>query len=535
MRKRRRVGLPRLRYDRGNPCLVSKSNPVRVVDAFGRHVSGVTSLREARRLARAANVHTGAPAAIVSERTGEVLETKPAAPAVAAPAAPSQAATPTNGTARPNVRPLDEHAMRELELYIDNERELYRQRLEIERNLTAKIAKGRYDPAKAPKLWQYLIDRGAKKYVKEFGGEVRLTFPKTERAALATRYARDFEGRFERGEVENPRSEPNPHIVTDASGQILGAHHGHPIQSFRRAAGQLKNDPRADAIWFEVRGHYRKGQQYQPSFWSARDGPVLTSEQYRNPPPTWRPDTITINMITGPVQVEATVYQPGGGLFAVHRAYQARGWKVTHIPTGRSVVWYGLRSEPWARRVVRAIIRRSTERGILHLWTSQDHKLIERGAKEVMDPLIAELPTEALSIGRNPPRGDSQLALFENPVHYPSEAARAACVALSRSGAQTPADVQRVVGATMGETHARGNPPPQSGRLGVKLEDLVVGDQLWTKVSGALVPVEVVAIETRPTLHARRRMVRMRRVDTGRDLPKLRGSAGLRWRQEKFY
>lgn len=572
MKKRRRGGLPRLRYDHGNPCLVSRSNPVRVVDAFGRHVSGVTSLREARRLARAANIHTGAPAAIVSERTGEVLETKPAAPPVAAPPAPVQVATPTNGAARPNVRPLDEDAMRELELYIDNDQGLYRQRLEIERNLKAKIAKGRYDPAKAPKLWQYLIDQGARKYVKEFGGEVRLTFPKTERAALAARYARDFEGRFERGEVENPREVrpgklfkavfPTGISYADSTREEHGDYKRVGFLPFSTLEFEviaprspLLAEARADAAKIQA----RRGEPFQVSAagdtvilggrpnphgllpeheiaeWTARVG---RAKRPRSNPrvQTWRPDTIPIHTTAGRVQVAASVYRPGDGLFAIHRGYGARGWRVTHVRTGYSVVWPGLRSEKWARFAVRRLLELIEEHQNIALWQSGDQAEISKRGKVVAELLFAELDAAGARIGSyNPPRAGSQLALFENPVHYPSEAARTACVALSRSGAQTPADVQRVVGAAMGETHARGNPPPPSGRLGVKLEDLVVGDQLWTKVSGALVPVEVVAIETRPTLHARRRMLRLRRVDTGRDLPKLRGSAGLRWRQEKFY
>jgi len=88
---------------------------------------------------------------------------------------------------------VDETAARELELYIDNDRELYRQRRSIEQNIARKMKSGRYDPTKAPKLWQYLIDAGARKYAKEFGGSVRDMFPKELRVWLSVQYARDHE------------------------------------------------------------------------------------------------------------------------------------------------------------------------------------------------------------------------------------------------------------------------------------------------------------------------------------------------------
>jgi post-segregation antitoxin (ccd killing protein) len=84
------------------------------------------------------------------------------------------------------------HEYRELQLYIDNDYQLYRQKQAIEENLRKKCAKGKYDHTKAPKLWQYMVDEGARKYAKEFGGTVRMMFPKPLRAALAKEYADDW-------------------------------------------------------------------------------------------------------------------------------------------------------------------------------------------------------------------------------------------------------------------------------------------------------------------------------------------------------
>lgn len=64
----------------------------------------------------------------------------------------------------------DKDAARELELYIDNDGQLYNQQyLPILKNLSKKMAKGKYDIKLAVKLWTYMADSGAKKYAKEYG------------------------------------------------------------------------------------------------------------------------------------------------------------------------------------------------------------------------------------------------------------------------------------------------------------------------------------------------------------------------------
>lgn len=93
--------------------------------------------------------------------------------------------------------PVDEHALTELDLYIENTSELYNQKKSILANIRRRIAKGTYDPALAPKLWLYWVDAGARRYVKEFGsGRIDSVFNKATREALATELAR----RYSRGE-----------------------------------------------------------------------------------------------------------------------------------------------------------------------------------------------------------------------------------------------------------------------------------------------------------------------------------------------
>jgi len=84
---------------------------------------------------------------------------------------------------------LDQHAIVELTLFIENTESLYKQFSYMEENLLTKIERGVYDHSKAPKLWQYLVDQGAKDYAKEHGGKVADTFPKKERTELAKHYA----------------------------------------------------------------------------------------------------------------------------------------------------------------------------------------------------------------------------------------------------------------------------------------------------------------------------------------------------------
>ena len=65
---------------------------------------------------------------------------------------------------------VDEDAIRELALYIENDGQLYQQQGEpIMRNLSRKWDKGIYDHDKAKTLWKYYADTGAKKYGKEHG------------------------------------------------------------------------------------------------------------------------------------------------------------------------------------------------------------------------------------------------------------------------------------------------------------------------------------------------------------------------------
>ena len=61
---------------------------------------------------------------------------------------------------------LDTDAVNELDSFIMNDEELYRQRfMPIISNIKRKLKNKVYDHEKAQKLWMYLVDAAAKKYV----------------------------------------------------------------------------------------------------------------------------------------------------------------------------------------------------------------------------------------------------------------------------------------------------------------------------------------------------------------------------------
>ena len=90
---------------------------------------------------------------------------------------------------------VDKHMVTELKLYIENDGDLYKQRLiPIVKNIQKKMKSGKYDHKQAPKLWMYLVTDGAKKYAKEFPG---VKFNKQEKEAVAQEFADDYRDELE--------------------------------------------------------------------------------------------------------------------------------------------------------------------------------------------------------------------------------------------------------------------------------------------------------------------------------------------------
>jgi len=94
---------------------------------------------------------------------------------------------------------------RELEVFIENDGTLYRQRgLPIIRNLVLKMVQGKYDSTKAVKLYMYLVDDGAKKYAKESGGaDWSRMFPKATRETVAKSLVKGFEDEAKLGNYDS--------------------------------------------------------------------------------------------------------------------------------------------------------------------------------------------------------------------------------------------------------------------------------------------------------------------------------------------
>lgn len=91
---------------------------------------------------------------------------------------------------------VDTHAATELKLYIDNDSSLYHlQTLPILKNLATKRARGEYKHDLAVKLFGYLVEAGAKKYVAEFaaGQPWNRMFDVATRKKVSEALTRDFE------------------------------------------------------------------------------------------------------------------------------------------------------------------------------------------------------------------------------------------------------------------------------------------------------------------------------------------------------
>jgi hypothetical protein len=96
------------------------------------------------------------------------------------------------------------HDARELELYIESDGDLYRQQhAPIIKNLMRRWSRGTYDFTKSIKLFMYLVDAGAKKYVQEFGTPGlpwHKQFPKRVRLEVAMSMAETFKSGAEAGD-----------------------------------------------------------------------------------------------------------------------------------------------------------------------------------------------------------------------------------------------------------------------------------------------------------------------------------------------
>jgi hypothetical protein len=109
---------------------------------------------------------------------------------------------------------VDSDAMNELKLFIANDEDLYRRQfMPIVANIKRKIKRGVYNHELAPKLWMYLVDNAAKKYVNEFGSQdqdVKDMFPKETRLQVAQIIADREKENIEKGEYDVVKGTVSP-------------------------------------------------------------------------------------------------------------------------------------------------------------------------------------------------------------------------------------------------------------------------------------------------------------------------------------
>ena len=101
---------------------------------------------------------------------------------------------------------MDSDAVNELDSFIQNDEDLYRRRfMPIITNIRRKMKRGVYDHEKVIKLWMYLVDDAARKYVQEFGTpdqDVKDMFPKETRLQVAQKIADREKENIEQGEYD---------------------------------------------------------------------------------------------------------------------------------------------------------------------------------------------------------------------------------------------------------------------------------------------------------------------------------------------
>ena len=121
---------------------------------------------------------------------------------------------------------VDEDAIRELVLYIENDGQLYQQQGEpIMRNLTKKWDKGVYDHDKAKTLWKYYADTGAKKYGKEHGANDGFNmFPPAVRRAVASELADNWHEELKAGNKMEDITEAGDVAPHEQLQKLVGQH-----------------------------------------------------------------------------------------------------------------------------------------------------------------------------------------------------------------------------------------------------------------------------------------------------------------------
>ena len=101
----------------------------------------------------------------------------------------------------------DESLATELELFTENDSDLYRRMTEpILKNLATKKAQGKYDSEKAVQAFMYLAEAGAKEYIRQHGSPTDVwheMFPINVRRMAAIKWRDEFEEEFKLGNYDH--------------------------------------------------------------------------------------------------------------------------------------------------------------------------------------------------------------------------------------------------------------------------------------------------------------------------------------------
>jgi hypothetical protein len=95
--------------------------------------------------------------------------------------------------------PIDEQKVEALILFADNTGELYEEKKRLIAKMAEWMAEGRYDAARAPKLWAGWVAKAARMYAREFPDEPH-NFSRAELNEVARQEAEHEAGRVKRGE-----------------------------------------------------------------------------------------------------------------------------------------------------------------------------------------------------------------------------------------------------------------------------------------------------------------------------------------------
>jgi hypothetical protein len=141
---------------------------------------------------------------------------------------------------------IDEHAASELELFIENDGDLYRsQTVPTFKNLATKKARGEYKHDLAVKLFSYLVEAGAKKYAKEFGGTWHQMFGVPTRRAVAESFTKSFETEHALGNYDHLLPKKYQEVTGNGSKKKSPAQLDHEIRAILGPGHFARTVPRS--------------------------------------------------------------------------------------------------------------------------------------------------------------------------------------------------------------------------------------------------------------------------------------------------